>query len=155
MFMILRRHLTQSLFLSYLFWIGNACAQITPIGVWIASDEGGGSVEIEIYPMGADLAGKILSFSAHEKQSRRRMCTNCSDDRKGRPMIGLEIMRGIPANVAGPVWSGGNVLDPDTGKIYRLRLELMEDGRRMMVRGYLGPFYQTEIWERKSTVTQK
>jgi uncharacterized protein (DUF2147 family) len=150
----LQRRLTQILASCCLLWIGSVSAQITPVGVWITSDDDG-TVEIEIYSDGANLAGKILSFSNPEKRTNPRNCTVCTDDRKGKPMIGLEIIRAVPANGLGAVWVGGNVLDPDTGKVYRLRLELSDGGKRMMVRGYLGPFYRTDIWERKSSASQK
>jgi uncharacterized protein (DUF2147 family) len=136
-----------------LFWIRSVDAQSSPIGVWRTFDDGSNvpRADIEIYSAGDKLAGKILKLLPSNKQGRLAACSKCSDDRKDRPMIGLEIMRDIPKASADLIWKGGNVLDPDSGKIYKLRLELVDEGKRLRVRGYLGPFYSTETWERIKT----
>ncbi len=132
------------------FWIGNIGAQNSPVGVWRTSDDGSSNprADIEIYSIGDTLQGKILRFLPPDEKDRFAVCSKCSDDRKDKPMIGLEIMRAIPKKGSNLVWEGGRVLDPDSGKIYKLRLELIDLGKRLRVRGYLGPFYSTEIWER-------
>jgi uncharacterized protein (DUF2147 family) len=45
----------------------------------------------------------------------------------------------------GNEWSGGKILDPKKGKIYRAKMWI-EDGD-LMVRGYLGPFFRTQTWK--------
>ena len=45
-------------------------------------------------------------------------------------------------------YEGGQILDPEEGKLYRLRLTPIEGGKKLQVRGYLGPFWRTQVWER-------
>ncbi|MBL8333783.1 MAG: DUF2147 domain-containing protein, partial [Rubrivivax sp.] len=45
-------------------------------------------------------------------------------------------------------WEGGDVLDPENGKVYRARLKPIEGGKQLQLRGYLGPFYRTQVWVR-------
>jgi uncharacterized protein (DUF2147 family) len=43
-------------------------------------------------------------------------------------------------------WSGGTILDPESGKVYDCKLWL-ENGR-LMVRGYVAFFFRTQEWIR-------
>jgi uncharacterized protein (DUF2147 family) len=72
----------------------------------------------------------------------------CTDDRKGQPKIGLEIIRDAKKSGAELLWEGGTILDPENGKTYKLRLTPIEGGARLQVRGYIGPFYRTQVWQR-------
>jgi uncharacterized protein (DUF2147 family) len=132
--------------------MGNALAQSTPVGVWRTFDDGTNrpGAEVEIYSAGDKLVGKVLRSLRPEEQGRVDLCVKCPDDRKGRPMIGLEIIRDLPREGKNLVWEGGNILDPDNGKIYRLKVELLEEGKRLQVRGYIGPFFRTVVWERQA-----
>jgi uncharacterized protein (DUF2147 family) len=72
----------------------------------------------------------------------------CTDDRKGQAKIGLEIIRDAKKSGAETLWEGGTILDPENGKTYKLRLTPIEGGARLQVRGYIGPFYRTQVWQR-------
>lgn len=61
-------------------------------------------------------------------------CQNCSDDRKGKPILGLEVIRGLSKD--GDEFSGGTILDPKSGKIYKCLIR--RSGDRLIVRGYIG-----------------
>ena len=65
-------------------------------------------------------------------------CTECSDDRKGQPLKGLEIIRGAKKAEGKDVWEGGKILDPENGKTYTLRLTPIEGGAKLEVRGSIG-----------------
>ena len=43
---------------------------------------------------------------------------------------------------------GGDVLDPEHGTTYRVRLQPLNGGKELQLRGYLGPFYRTQTWIR-------
>ena len=43
---------------------------------------------------------------------------------------------------------GGNILDPENGKTYTLKMTPIEDGKKLQMRGYIGPFYRTQVWQR-------
>jgi uncharacterized protein (DUF2147 family) len=74
-------------------------------------------------------------------------CTVCPKDdyRHGQKIIGMKIVSNL--NKKGGEYTGGTILDPKTGKIYGCKM-WVEGKDKLMVRGYLGPFYRTQTWER-------
>jgi uncharacterized protein (DUF2147 family) len=77
-------------------------------------------------------------------------CTLCSDDRKDKPKIGMEIIRGGQQTDGKVVWEGGKILDPENGKNYSLRLTPIDGGKKLEVRGYIGTpmLGRTQTWIR-------
>ncbi|WP_449283959.1 DUF2147 domain-containing protein [Luteimonas yanweni] len=73
-------------------------------------------------------------------------CDKCKDDRKGKPITGMEIIRGMKAD--GSAWSGGTILKPDEGKVYKSKMELMENGTKLKVSGCVAFFCKSQVWER-------
>ena len=126
-----------------------ASAQMSPVGLWRSIDDASGQpkAEISIRDNGrGGLNGKVeRSLQAPSPQP---LCDLCEDDRKGQPKIGLEIIRDARKAGSDPVWEGGTILDPENGKVYKLRLAPVEGGTRLQVRGYIGPFYRTQVWQR-------
>jgi uncharacterized protein (DUF2147 family) len=129
---------------------GPALAQMTPVGLWRSIDDhtGQARAEIAIKDNGrGGLNGKV-ERSLQTSPSPEPNCNLCTDDRKGQPKIGLEIIRDAKKSGAEPLWEGGTILDPENGKTYKLRLTPIEGGARLQVRGYIGPFYRTQVWQR-------
>ncbi|PWN70281.1 DUF2147 domain-containing protein [Chryseobacterium phosphatilyticum] len=73
-------------------------------------------------------------------------CTVCKDDRKGKPILGLEIIRGLKKD--GDEFTGGSITDPKTGKTYKCTIT--KNGDKLNVRGYLGLSLlgRTQVWEK-------
>ncbi len=129
---------------------GPALAQMTPVGLWRSIDDhtGQARAEIAIKDNGrGGLNGKV-ERSLQASPSPEPNCNLCTDDRKGQAKIGLEIIRDAKKSGAEPLWEGGTILDPENGKTYKLRLTPIEGGARLPVRGYIGPFYRTPVWQR-------
>jgi uncharacterized protein (DUF2147 family) len=129
---------------------GPALAQMTPVGLWRSIDDhtGQARAEIAIKDNGrGGLNGKV-ERSLQASPSPEPNCNLCTDDRKGQAKIGLEIIRDAKKSGAEPLWEGGTILDPENGKTYKLRLTPIEGGARLQVRGYIGPFYRTQVWQR-------
>jgi uncharacterized protein (DUF2147 family) len=125
-----------------------AMAQNTPEGLWRNIDDktGEAKAEIRIAPgAGGALYGRIEKALV---QSAEPNCTACTDDRKGQPKLGLEIIRGAKKSDSENVWEGGRILDPENGKEYTLRMTPLEGGRKLQVRGFIGPFFRTQVWVR-------
>ncbi len=122
-------------------------AQGSPVGLWKAIDDKTGKERslVRISDGGGTLVGRIEKLLDPAAKPDAR-CDKCADDRKDRPVDGLEIIRGARAD--GEAWTGGTILDPEDGKVYRLRLKVEEAGRKLEVRGYLGPFYRNQHWIR-------
>ena len=128
---------------------GVAQAQNTPEGVWRTVDDQTGQpkAEVRIVKKNDQLSGSVLR-SLKEPPPAPRRCTLCTDDRKDQPIIGMEIIRGGKASSDSPWYEGGQILDPDNGKTYRLKLRVSDDGKSLLVRGFIGPFYRTQVWQR-------
>jgi uncharacterized protein (DUF2147 family) len=124
-----------------------AQAQSTPVGVWKSIDDKTGKERslVRIAESGGALNGRIEKRLDPEAKADA-VCDKCSDDRKGKSMDGLEIIRGAKAD--GDVWTGGNILDPENGKVYTLRLKPLDGGKKLEVRGYIGPFFRNQEWIR-------
>jgi uncharacterized protein (DUF2147 family) len=65
----------------------------------------------------------------------------------------MEILRHMRPD--GDEWSGGEILDPESGKTYRARMKLIDGGRRLVIRGYIGLplFGRSQTWVRRTTST--
>ena len=122
-------------------------AQSTPVGLWRNADDktGDALAEIRIVDTANGLRGKIERVL---KPSEQPLCVECTDDRKGQPKLGMEIIRGGRKADTEEAWTGGKILDPENGREYTLRLVPLEGGKKLQVRGYLGPFYRTQVWTR-------
>jgi uncharacterized protein (DUF2147 family) len=64
----------------------------------------------------------------------------------------MEIIRGVKKEAGENVWGGGKILDPNEGKEYNVRFTPIDGGKKMQVRGYIGPFYRTQTWLRAADV---
>lgn len=126
-----------------------AMAQMSPVGVWKSLDEktGAPKSEVRITENGGVLTGKVERI-LREGADPAAVCDKCSDDRKGKPIVGLEIIRGAQQAEGKAVWEQGKILDPENGKTYTLRLTPIEDGKKLEVRGSIGPFGRTQTWVR-------
>ena len=121
---------------------------VTPVGLWRNIDDKTGQAKAEIR-ITASASGvltgvieKALSVPAD------LMCSLCTDERKDKPKLGMEIIRGAVKLDAKDVWEGGKILDPDNGKSYALRLTPIDSGAKLEVRGSIGPFGRTQTWLR-------
>ncbi|SOD30443.1 Uncharacterized conserved protein, DUF2147 family [Variovorax sp. YR752] len=127
----------------------SAMAQVTPVGLWRNVDDKTGEVkaEIRIDETNGALLGRIEKALGKDAKPGAT-CDECSDDRKGKPMVGLDIIRGGKKAEGKEVWEGGKILDPENGKEYRASYTLVDGGKKLEVRGYLGPFWRTQTWNR-------
>jgi uncharacterized protein (DUF2147 family) len=119
----------------------------SPIGVWKTFDDKTGAARaiVRIYLQDGLLFGKIEgSFTPGVE---KRVCQVCSDERKNQPMLGLVIIRNMKHT--DDEYSGGDILDPDTGKVYHCKMHV-EDGTRLVVRGYIGfsLLGRNQTWQR-------
>jgi len=127
----------------------SALAQMTPVGVWQSADEKTGEAksQIRIAEAGGTLNGRIEKLLRKEAK-QDAVCDECADDRKGQPLIGLEIIRGAKKAEGKDVWEDGKVLDPENGKNYTLRLTPIDGGKKLEVRGSVMGIGRTQTWTR-------
>lgn len=128
-----------------------AWAQMTPVGVWHTFDEDTGelSSEIRIVETTGVLSGRIEKLLRKDAK-QNAVCEKCTDDRKDKPIIGMEVIRGARRADDKAVWEDGKVLDPKNGMVYKLKLTPTEAGKKLQVRGFQGfsLFGRTQVWTR-------
>lgn len=129
--------------------VGATQAQMTPVGNWHSMDEKTGELKslIVITDTGGVLNGRIDKLLRKEAD-QKGVCKECTDDRKDKPMLGLEIIRGAKQVEGKEVWEGGKILDPENGKNYTLRLTPIEGGKKLEVRGSILFIGRTQTWAR-------
>jgi uncharacterized protein (DUF2147 family) len=122
----------------------------TPVGLWQTYDDKKGdrrsTVRLEL--QGGELVGTIVETFLRPGEPERPLCDRCPGEFKDKPIVGLRFLWGLTGS--GRQWDGGRVLDPEDGKIYRVKVTLSPDGRRLDVRGYVGVsmFGRTQTWKR-------
>ena len=128
----------------------SALAQMSPVGVWKTIDDETKKEKslVRIKETNGVFTGTIEKF-LDPATKVDEVCDKCTDDRKGKPVLGMTIIRNIKANADDKgIWDGGDILDPNNGKVYRARLKPVDGGKKLEMRGYLGPFYRTQVWLR-------
>jgi uncharacterized protein (DUF2147 family) len=123
-------------------------AQPSPVGRWKTVDDATGRVTgiIAIREENGKLFGTIEEL--FDPPVPHPTCYLCSGVLKDHPLVGLQILSGFVQN--GNQWSGGQILDPETGKIYSASLSLEDRGKKLRLHGYfLIPMLgRTEHWLR-------
>lgn len=124
-------------------------AQATPAGLWKTIDDKTKTEKslIRITESQGVYTGKIEKILTDKTDAK---CTECTDERKDQPVQGMTILRDVKAGDEAGVWEGGDILDPNDGKVYKVRLKLIDGGQKMEVRGYIGmPLLgRTQTWLR-------
>ena len=115
-----------------------AFAQDTPVGLWKNMDDVSGKPKalIRITETNGVLEGKIEKLFRGEKEEQNPVCDKCSDARKNQPIIGMTMLTGLKKD--GAEYTGGEILDPNNGKVYRSKLKVADGGKKLEVRGYIG-----------------
>jgi uncharacterized protein (DUF2147 family) len=129
-----------------------AHAQGTPAGLWKTIDDNTGREKslVRIVEQSGVYSGrveKILDTTAPPDA----VCKDCTDERKDQPVLGMTIIRDVRQSADDKtVFEGGDILDPNNGKVYRVRLKPLESGRKLDVRGYIGTplLGRTQTWIR-------
>ena len=131
-----------------LAWSAAALAQATPVGLWKTIDDETKQEKshVRIVEAGGVLTGRIERITDPAKQDSK--CEKCEGARKDKPVAGMTIIEGVKRDDGGAHWAGGTILDPNNGKVYRVRLTPQDGGRKLEVRGFLGPFHRNQYWQR-------
>jgi len=129
-----------------------AQAQMTPLGAWNSIDDATQKPKalIRISANASGGLSGVVEKALDPRPNTEPNCDKCTDDRKGKPKIGMEIIRGGKKVDGNDVWEEGKILDPDNGTDYRLRLTPIDGGKKLEVRGYVGTplLGRTQTWVR-------
>jgi uncharacterized protein (DUF2147 family) len=131
-------------------------ANDTPVGTWKTIDDATHKPKsiVEITEHNGEYQAKIVELLNRTPEDVARdgehpLCTKCDGERKDQPIVGMTFMWGVSKD--GDEWSGGKILDPKNGKIYKVKLKLVDGGQKLDVHGYIGfaLLGRSQIWERQ------
>ncbi len=141
---------------------GFAHAAPLPIeGNWRAIDDKTGFakaiVKIERLKDG-QVIGTIMRIIPRPDYIPKEVCQNCPKPFTNQKILGMTPLWGLtPEDQNAYRYSGGFILDPLSGRIYRSKAKLSNDGRRLTMRGYVGVSVlgRTQTWIREMDESQK
>jgi len=123
----------------------------TPIGVWqvIGDDSGQPEALVRISERNGTYEGRLIEVLPRPGVDPAARCELCPGERRHQPLKGLLVLTGLQRR--GNLFEGGEILDPDSGDIYRCSLSVSDDNRKLFIRGYLGIslFGRTQTWLRQ------
>lgn len=136
------------LYIAILFALSGTLAGQDVAGRWVTMDDVTGKKRsvVEISVVNGKASGTIIQLFRAPSEEQDPVCKECTDDRKGRKVVGLDIIRGMVKQ--DDEWTDGTILDPQNGKVYDCKLWI-ENGS-LKVRGYIAFFYRTQTWIRET-----
>ncbi len=119
----------------------------SPAGMWTTIDDKTGAKRalVKVSVVGNTLSGTIVQV--YPQPGDTGLCTHCPGAFKGKKVAGLTFLWDLKAD-GNDEWTGGSILDPKTGKIYKAKATLKGD--KLYVRGYMGMSLlgRTQVWVR-------
>jgi uncharacterized protein (DUF2147 family) len=125
----------------------------SPAGRWKTIDDRTGKPKsiVQIVEANGELQGTVAAVLPAPGIPPNPKCLKCSGDRKDKPIVGMTIMWGLKKDH--DEYSGGSVFDPDNGKTYRCKVKVVNGGRKLEVRGFIGfsMIGRTQTWVREAS----
>jgi uncharacterized protein (DUF2147 family) len=122
---------------------------MTPVGLWRTIDDLTGKPRslVRIRERGGVLVGRIEEI--FEPSRPNPTCELCPGDRKDQPIEGLQIIHELKRFA--DRWADGRILNPEDGRIYKLRATPVDGGRKLEMHGYIGSplLGRTQTWIRE------
>jgi uncharacterized protein (DUF2147 family) len=126
-------------------------AEPSATGLWRTIDDSTGKARglVRIAEVSGQYQGKLEKTFPQPGEDSNPKCDKCSGTRRDQPVIGMTILWGMTKQ--GEDYQGGEVLDPENGKIYRAKMKLEDGGKTLHVRGFIGISLlgRTQIWLRE------
>ena len=142
--MIRSRPFRDSLRMLLLLLCASACGRAgaadpaaDPTGIWWVDR---GSARVEITEQQGELHGHIVWLRSPFGDDGCPLADRDNPDTalRSRPVLGLELLRGLRRESAGSgTWSGGELYDPNSGRTYRLSLTA-KGPDELELRGFIG-----------------
>jgi uncharacterized protein (DUF2147 family) len=135
-------------------WMSETSAQSgqpTLVGRWKTIDDETGRVKsiVEITERNGVYTGRVVELFRLPGEDPQPKCTACEDDRKGKPVMGMEVVRGMRRVGSKLRWEGGTICDPKNGSVYDCEMWIdPAKPQELKVRGYLYFLYRTQTWIR-------
>ena len=127
-----------------------AAADLSPLGLWKTIDDTTGEPRglVRIREVNGQYEGRVEKIFPKPGDEPNPKCEKCAGVRHDQPVIGMTILWDLMKQ--GEEYQGGQILDPENGKIYRARMKLIDNGQKLDVRGFIGIslFGRSQIWIR-------
>jgi uncharacterized protein (DUF2147 family) len=126
-------------------------AEPSPAGLWKTIDDRSGEAKglIRIREINGKFEGKIDKIFPKPGDDPAPRCEKCLGHQRNQPVLGLTFLWGFTKQ--GDEYQGGEILDPESGKIYQAKMKLIDAGKRLEVRGFIGfsLFGRSQTWLRE------
>ena len=66
-----------------------------------------------------------------------KVCSKCEGPYHNKSLKGLKIVHGLKNN-GDNTYESGTILDPQSGKTYKLKGQMIEGGKKLQLRGFIG-----------------
>jgi uncharacterized protein (DUF2147 family) len=123
----------------------------SPVGRWKTVDDVTGKAKsvVAIWEENGKLFGRIQKILDAKPDDPNPTCDDCQGEQKGQPVLGLRILWDLQKD--GDGWSGGTILDPESGKTYKCLISVEDGGTKLKVRGFVGVSMlgRTQYWLRE------
>lgn len=135
----------------------------SPVGFWLVHSNNNGSPRsvIEIKLIDGKLQGYFDTILYVKGKPWASTCVGCRSPYTGKKLIGMHFMEGLSPKGKtihwDTVWGPGTVFNADTNKIYSIKLQQVDQGRRLKMVGCLpnaGLFCRTSYWTRITSKKQ-
>ena len=125
-------------------------AQDSLAGRWKTVDDATSKTKsiVEIHTArDGSIAGRVAEI-VDTKDGPNPVCKECKGALHGKPIKGMTILWGLKPDGTGK-WAGGRVLDPENGKDYKAKLELLDGGRKLGMSGCIAFICRQQVWIRQ------
>ena len=145
--------LTPFAFLGWLILVGTPAypAELSPVGLWKTIDDRSGEPKglIRIREINGTFEGRIDKIFPKPGDEPAPKCEKCEGSLHNQPVLGLRFLWGFTK--LGDEYQGGQILDPESGKIYQAKMKLIDGGKKLEVRGFIGfsLFGRSQTWIRE------
>lgn len=124
-------------------------ADTTPVGTWTTfTEDNKPKSHVEISENGGILSGKVTEIMISEK-GPNPVCELCEGEFHNKPVLGMTILQNFKKS-GDDTWEGGTCLKPQNGKVYKCKMRLVDGGKKLEVRGFIGfaLLGETQVWQR-------
>lgn len=123
----------------------------SPVGLWQNIDDETNKPKalIRITDTNGTLQGQIEKLYRDAGEDQNPLCVKCEGAKKDQPITGMVILTGLKKD--GDEYTGGEILDPAKGKTYKSKMHLIDGGKKLSVRGYIGTpmLGRSQTWVRQ------
>lgn len=123
------------------------------VGIWQSIDDKTNApkalIEIKKDALG-EYSGTIIKVTPSAGYKPQEFCTKCTGALKNKPILGMTIFSKVK-EVKPNQFGNGQIVDPLSGKLYKVNIKLSSNGNNIRVHGYIGiqAIGRTQTWVRE------